>query len=373
MAKIIFLSIPGHGHVNPTLAVVRELVRRGDEVIYYNTPEFREKIERSGASFRPYPEPNISAEELGELVGALVNVTLFLLAESERLLPFTLDELRREEPDVVVFDSICLWGMQAAHLLRLPSVSSISTFVAEGVSGLLRWRDALHLARYALPALPRLLVRRRRLIKRYGPEVFPYRHLFPCIGDENVVYTSREFQPETDFVDASFHFVGPSLDAAARGPAAMSAADDFPWELVGERRPLVYLAQGTVHASVAFVGAAYAAFGDHPGQFVLAAGRAAGGATVEQPPANFIVRPFVPQLALLQHVDLFVSHGGMNSINEGLYEGVPLVVVPQQLEQLFNGRRVAALGAGVVIGDRPPYGRVRPSELRAAAERVLAD
>ncbi|MDX1665074.1 MAG: hypothetical protein R3272_14880, partial [Candidatus Promineifilaceae bacterium] len=46
---------------------------------------------------------------------------------------------------------------------------------------------------------------------------------------------------------------------------------------------------------------------------------------------------------------------------------------PQQLEQLFNGRRVAALGAGVVIGDRPPYGRVRPSELRAAAERVLAD
>ena len=371
MATLCFLGVPGHGHVNPTLPVVAELSRRGHQVIYYNTPEFREKTERAGATFRPYPEPNISTEELAEMVGALVDVTVRLLAESERLLPFTLAELRREQPDVVVFDSICLWGMQAAHLLGLPCVSSISTFVAEGVPGLLRWRDLLHLLRHALPALPRMLLSRRRLIRQYGPEVFPYRHIFPTIGNHNIVYTSREFQPETDFIDDSFHFVGPSLAAATR------MADDFPWERIGERRPLVYLAQGTVHASGDFVRAAFSAFGDHPGQFVLAAGRAAAGAVagslMDDAPANFIVRPFVPQLELLPHVDLFVSHGGMNSINEALHEGVPLVVLPQQLEQVVNGRQVDAAGAGVVIGDRPPYGRVRPAELRRAVERVLAD
>ena len=45
MSKIIFLNIPAHGHVNPTLPVVQELVRRGEQVRYYNTEEFRPQIE----------------------------------------------------------------------------------------------------------------------------------------------------------------------------------------------------------------------------------------------------------------------------------------------------------------------------------------
>ena len=45
MATICFFSIPAHGHVNPTLPLVRELTARGHRVLYYNTEEFREKIE----------------------------------------------------------------------------------------------------------------------------------------------------------------------------------------------------------------------------------------------------------------------------------------------------------------------------------------
>lgn len=33
MAKALVLSLPAHGHVNPTLPLVRELVSRGDQVI----------------------------------------------------------------------------------------------------------------------------------------------------------------------------------------------------------------------------------------------------------------------------------------------------------------------------------------------------
>ena len=203
MAKIIFLGVPGHGHVNPTLPVVQALVGRGHRVIYYDTPEFRRKIKRTGATFRPYPEPNITAEELAALVSALVNVTILLLSESERLLPFTMAELERETPALVVFDSICLWGMQAARLLEMPSISSISTFVTEGTESMLRWRDYVHLLRHALPLLPQLLILRRRLVRCYGPAVFPHNHIFPCLGDEKIVYTSREFQPPTPIVDDS--------------------------------------------------------------------------------------------------------------------------------------------------------------------------
>ncbi len=54
MTTYVFLNVPGHGHVNPTLAVVQELVRRGERVIYYLSEEFRAAIEATGATFRSY-------------------------------------------------------------------------------------------------------------------------------------------------------------------------------------------------------------------------------------------------------------------------------------------------------------------------------
>ena len=59
MAKAFFLNIPAHGHMNPTLPLVRELVNRGETIIYYSGEEFRERVEAAGATFRTY-------ESLGE-------------------------------------------------------------------------------------------------------------------------------------------------------------------------------------------------------------------------------------------------------------------------------------------------------------------
>ena len=54
MAKALFLGLPLHGHTNPSLPVVRELVQRGDEVVYYSADAFAAKIEHTGARYRPY-------------------------------------------------------------------------------------------------------------------------------------------------------------------------------------------------------------------------------------------------------------------------------------------------------------------------------
>ncbi len=366
--KLLFLNVPGHGHVNPTLALVTELVRRGHEVIYYNNSEFAPQIGQCGAEFRPYPDPQPTAVSLAEKANSLPQVSVWVLEQSQRLLPWLLAELRREQPDLVVFDSICLWGMQAARLLGIPSAASITTFVAEGVKGIFTLRDALALAGQALTALPGIIGKRRQLVRTYGPQVFPQPQIFPCISDTNLVYTSREFQPETNFIDDSFHFVGPSLDTAVREPA------DFPWDLLEDGRPLIYLSLGTIyHNKTDFYRMAFATFANFPGQFVLSAGRMTDLAALGPIPDNFIVRNFVPQLELLPRVDAFITHGGMNSINEGLYFGVPLVVVPQQMEQALNARQAARVGAAVVLGDRPPYGRIQAHDLHHALTQVLSD
>ncbi|MED4797605.1 glycosyl transferase, partial [Priestia megaterium] len=52
--KCSFFNFPGEGHVNPTVALVEELVKKGEEVVYYCIEEYRNKIEKTGALFRPY-------------------------------------------------------------------------------------------------------------------------------------------------------------------------------------------------------------------------------------------------------------------------------------------------------------------------------
>ncbi len=69
-------------------------------------------------------------------------------------------------------------------------------------------------------------------------------------------------------------------------------------------------------------------------------------ASLEPAPANFIVHANVSQIEVLQRATAFVSHGGMNSVNESLSYGVPMVVIPQMGEQMIIGRRVEELGAG---------------------------
>lgn len=63
MSTISFVNIGMHGHVNPTLPVVSELVRRGHTVTYHADGGFEDEITAAGALVRTYP-PN-DAEHRG--------------------------------------------------------------------------------------------------------------------------------------------------------------------------------------------------------------------------------------------------------------------------------------------------------------------
>jgi hypothetical protein len=368
MSKIVYWMPPAHGHVNPTLPVVQELVQRGEQVIYYDTEEFRPQIERTGAIFRPYPITGMTSAEISALLqnGNLARVTLLIARNTERVLPFVLDELARERPDLVVFDALALWGKMAATLLNLRSVASIPIFVFEGAQeSQMAPREFLLLMGRALPLLPGMLAARRRLIRRYGKAAFPSRPIFPLRGGLNLVYTARELNPDTPLINETFRFVGPSINPQTRD-------EDFPFDVLGHGK-VVYISLGTIHTlHLEFFHQCFEAFGDYPAQFILSAGRDTDIEALGAIPSNFIVRPSVPQLEVLQHADVFITHGGMNSIHEGLFYGAPLILIPHQIEQLFNARCVEARGAGLVIGDKLGRGSVTASELRQALDAVLS-
>ena len=66
-------------------------------------------------------------------------------------------------------------------------------------------------------------------------------------------------------------------------------------------------------------------------------------------PENISVYSHIDQIAVLKKADVFVSHCGMNSVNESLYFEVPLVMLPQTSEQKGVAERVSQLNAGIKL------------------------
>jgi MGT family glycosyltransferase len=259
-----------------------------------------------------------------------------------------------------------MWGYLAARVRRIPHICSITHFVLDGSQ---RSIGVGELARYVWTALPHasaLMRWKRRMARRYGKDVVGG---ITEYGDLNLVFTSREFHPPNRFVDERFRFVGPSIDPAMR---AGDDALDVDFDELGDG-PLVYISLGTIsNVNPQFYRTAFEAFGGYPARFILAAGRQTNLAGLGPIPANFVVRQYAPQLAILQRVQAFITHGGLNSVHEGLYYSVPEIVIPHQLEQALNGKRVAETGAGVLLGARPPYGHVTARQLRAALDTILS-
>ncbi len=71
-------------------------------------------------------------------------------------------------------------------------------------------------------------------------------------------------------------------------------------------------------------------------------------------PDSFRIEDFVPQQAVLSHpaVRLFISHCGMNSINEALYWAKPILALPFFGDQHYNAARLVDLGTALKLDKR---------------------
>lgn len=365
MAKALFLSLPLHGHTNPSLPLVRELVERGEEVVYYSADVFAAKVEQTGARYRPYR--NAFLADIRQLPERMEELSWLLMRTTAEVLARELDAFRAERPDYLVTDSVAPWGQWVAEVLGLPVVTSVSTFainrhvLAFGVAHGVRPKSA-RLALSKMRHIANALRLRRRLRHQYGVKGPGLMGLVLGRSDLNIVYTSRYFQPCAETFDERFQFVGPSLT-----PPTDTVR--FPWGEASQQA-VVYVSLGTIfNAEPAFYRNCFEAFRREDVRVIMSIGETVSEASLGPAPPNFIVQAHVPQLEVLGRASVFVTHGGMNSVSESLYNGVPVVVIPQMSEQQIVGRRVEQLGAGLCLAK----GEVTGEKLRESVGRLLAE
>lgn len=372
MSTAVFLSHPAHGHINPTLPVVAELVRRGETIFYYATDLFRAKIEATGATYRSYGPQELFERKLayGGMLGGMAG----LIEAAEDILPSVLPQVRDDQPDYLLLEAHSLTGNLVQQLIDRPAMTLCSMFAfnerlipAPQLVRFLYGQAPAEAALDGLLGLNHYVEVAQRISRRYGvlcPNMIGY---LSNPQPLNIVFTSRYFQIGGDRAfDDSYKFVGPSVAPQAE---TVTHNDDFAWDaLTGQ--PLLYISMGTMYnAEAEFYHTCFDAFADSPYQVVLSIGHRIGDHELRPAPANFIVRRHVPQLAILQRAALFITHGGMNSANEGILFHVPMIVLPQQADHYVVAQRVGELGAGVVL-DRAHATVERLQELAA---QVLAD
>jgi MGT family glycosyltransferase len=182
----------------------------------------------------------------------------------------------------------------------------------------------------------------------------------------------------------SFSLLPPSLEVPRteagpevhrfRAPAAGGAPLPDWW--AGDEAPLVYATFGTVAAGVPFAAAAFRtvveALAELPVRLLVTVGDSGDPSAWPALPPNAHVERWVPQQDVLANAAVMVCHGGTGTVLGGLTAGVPMVVVPQFADQPDNADRVAAIGAGIGVGD----GETAPAtaeEVRAAVSSVLTE
>lgn len=371
MSKGIFFNLPGaSGHINPSLGMVSELVKQGEQVIYYAGSDSAERIRGLGATFRTY-EPYFYYQHSAEEATDLVSLLFKIMELCEQSVAHLKKDLHRDKPDYIIYDSCCMWGKYLAKCLDIPAICSITTLVSTPWVVLSDRLMLSMLIRKVIANIPNIGPGRQRMhymLESLGiPHEVSMKALFHGIfdlmqneGDLNVVFLPRRYQPFNSRLKSSYKFVGASV------PEGRDVDDLHLQRRIDQ--PLIYISLGTVHnMRDTFYRQCMEAFGDMPYQVVMSVGQRTDIATLGAIPANFIVRNRVPQLEVLKQADVFISHGGMNSINESLYYDVPLIMVPQQEEQLFNARRIAHFGAGLYLDAK----FISPQKLRGAVQRIL--
>ena len=359
--KVIILNFPTHGCINALLATVSELVNRGEHVIYYCTEEFRNKIEQTGAEFRPYQgslnKVNVKEYDIFKLLKFQIEMTVDKLEHN-------LDEICKEEPDYIIHDSLCIWGKYIASILKLPAVNLMHSFPIVDSSELVTFYNIPILCKVELYRFMDFMSKnslRKELSEKFNIKL--------SLGDTfinreglNIVYTSRHMAPAVTQKAKDFYFVGPSR-------FFKDEQNDFPfYQLQGKK--VIYISLGTLHNdNPLFFKMCLSAFADKEYLVVMSVGYTINYQEFSNAPENFIIRQSVPQQKLLDRVDVFITHAGMNSVNEAVCSGVPMLLFPHQFEQKLIGQSVSEMGMGKVLNIK----KMTPTILYENAKALILD
>jgi len=367
MAHIGILCPTLTGHLNPMIAIGRELQRRSHRVTVVGFMDGKAKIVAAGLDFLaigtgqfPVGSTRESLKTLGELNGlAALTYSLKLVEQATKvLLEESPKALTAAGIDFLLVDQSLYSGSTIAQVMDLPFVTVCCALMLNPEPDVppffTPWR-------YRPKAWARLRNRGgyqllARLARGQIQQIIHYRQRqkLPPLDYEHDTYSTlaqicqqpAEFEFPRQSLPACFHFVGPCIDSSGREPA------EFPFDqLTGQS--LVYASLGTLQNRMLWMFDVIAAACENIDvQLVIALGGGISPTALPPLSGSPLVVGYAPQVELLQRATLAITHAGMNTVLESLSNGVPMVAIPITNDQPGVAARITWTGSGDVIAPR---------------------
>lgn len=362
--RIVATVLPGLGHLNPMVPLLRELASRGHDLEVVVPPPFTRYVERAGlratALGPAWTEMHIDDVYPGwhDLDGAAqLRVWTEFATRFEPLLSRYVEAAR---PDVIVHDHFEFAAWLVGERLDIPWVPYAMTVRAldPTLIALCQATDAVDAMRDAAGLPPDGGVGR-------GGTWLYLDALAPSL--------TVELLPPGPTVHHVRHVADDRTGGDARLPAEMTDRRSG--------RPLVYLTLGTIfNRSEAIMARLIEGAGRVDADVLVTIGE--NGQVPESIPGNVTVERYVPQTRLYPSLSAVVCHGGFGTAFGSLAHGLPVGCAPIAADQSVNAALIAQAGAGCNLATTVPEGALfpvlqdgepEPASVAAIIERLLSD
>jgi MGT family glycosyltransferase len=371
---VMFVSLPLRGHANQMIALAQELVCRGYQVSFAIAEEAREWVAKTDAHFIAW-EPRVETTHEGlddttKLIWQRVcqepstwrGERMMLNRLIDMYVPIykTLASIFQQyAPDLLVIDRALIPAMDLAQQMNLPYiiqtrflgnfVKTSSKYPRFGTSYSINmnlWQRCLNLFRpywlllHFLPTVRKLnQVRRQCLDSKNLDDPFSKQPII--VGTAFGIEIPRPLPPHVQMVGPIFPKIAEPLNPSLNN-----------WLEEGEESTaVVYVAFGTLATIESWQAKALVEGLTDTRLRVLWSLPKSQQHILPSLPSSFRIEHFVPQQAVLSHpsVRAFVSHCGMNSINEALYWEKPILALPFFGDQHYNAARIVDLGVALKL------------------------
>ena len=325
--KILFLTIVFEGHVPAAIEVINDLMSLGHNVTCYILDTFENRFKKTGAKLKPISIGKI--ELLNGEPPIAVNGKML-----ERFYDLVLTDLQnlKEKYDYFFFDSF-FDGTEINKILNIPVLVGVYAFPVGEMNHFMK--------KYAKDRAAFFY----NLNKKYNLNIKDFISMhYSGAAKFKLILTSKLFNIESKLLDDSYFFIGPPLEERPTDESFAFKKD--------ESKKLIYLSLGTVfNKKVNIYKIFIEAFGNSKEyQGIMSIGKHNNVKDLGEIPENIKVYNYVPQLQVLKQCDIFITHGGINSINEALYlNHLPLIVIPQEMDQHDNAKQIEKLEAGIAL------------------------
>lgn len=334
---ILFLNSNLKGHINPTLGFVKKLTERHHTVDYFCAESFSEQITAAGGNCIGF---NRKLNDFLQDYKPTDHHPFFTLMEyvlryDEVLLPEILTILKQESYELIICDSIFGACSFLEQLTNIPILCSHSSFAMS------KSPMPQHLLEHGThPQLDHCYQIVDRISQRYGISAPTIEQVFTRKAKLNIVYTTQNFNGDSNITEPEYLFAGPSLDRLqSKGTIDFSVLDN---------RIPIYISLGSINTDfVEFYRLCIMAFQDTNYYVFMSIGNKCDKSQLGEIPSNFYIDNTLPQLEILSHVQAFITHGGFNSVHEALFTGVPMLALPLVNDQHMVAKRISSLQLGI--------------------------